>query len=55
MIDMIEECMAVGVCEDIVIPKPGQPAVGICKREDVSCGSYIEIRGGIAQAPYHVD
>jgi hypothetical protein len=55
MVDITDYCPADDECEDPVRPEPGDLALGICKREDVSCGSYIEVRNGRAQAPYHVD
>ncbi len=55
MVDLTITCNDNKECQEPVIPKPGESALGICKREDVSCGSYFEIRGGLAQEPYHVD
>ena len=56
MVDLSVTCTGENECQDPpFIPRPGELAMGICKREDVSCGSYIEIRHGLAQEPYHVD
>ncbi len=55
MFDITAYCKPGEECKDPVKPSPGDLAVGICKREDVSCGSYIEIKGGIAQEPFHIN
>jgi hypothetical protein len=55
IVDMVVECKLGEECRDPVRPKAGERAVGICKRTDESCGSYIEIKDGIAQDPYHID
>jgi hypothetical protein len=55
MFELTARCELGKECSDPVRPQPGDAAVGICKREDVSCGSYIEIKRGIAQEAYHID
>jgi hypothetical protein len=56
MVDLEVNCEPGEECIDPpVLPKTGDRAMGICKREDLSCGSYIEIKGGIAQEPYSID
>ena len=42
-------------CPEPQVPAPGSPAVGICKRNNERCGSFYEIKHGIAQPPRHVD
>ena len=53
--DKVSVCEPGKECIDPVIPAPGQPFVGICQRDDASCGSFIEIRKGQAEPAYHVD
>jgi hypothetical protein len=55
MVDITTRCTVAGECVAAVIPKPGEPAGGICKLDDNPCGSFIEIKDGIAQPAYHVD
>ena len=55
LVDMVSVCEPGKECIDPVIPAPGQPFVGICQRDDASCGSFIEIRKGQAEPAYHVD
>jgi hypothetical protein len=55
IIDIRAECTPGVECDEPVLPKPGERAVGICKLDDVRCGSYIEIRNGRAQEIYHID
>ena len=55
IVDIEERCLPGKECEAVVLPKAGDRAVGICKRDDAYCGSFIEIKGGIAQEIYHAD
>jgi len=53
--DLEEVCTAGEGCKAPHVPKPGESASGICKRNNERCGSFIEIKGGLAQVPYHID
>jgi hypothetical protein len=55
MIDLTIRCDKNQQCTEPHEPAAGSPAVGTCKTRDVRCGSYIEIKKGIAQEPYHID
>jgi hypothetical protein len=55
LIDMVSVCEPGKECVDPVIPEPGQPAAGICQRDDTGCGSFIEIHKGRADSAYHID
>ena len=55
MVDLTIRCDENKQCTEPVIPVTGSAAVGTCKTRDVGCGSYIEIKKGIAQEPYHID
>lgn len=55
MVDTTLVCDENKQCIEPVIPLTGTMATGICKGMDVSCGSYIEIKKGIVQEPYHID
>ena len=53
--DLEVVCKVDSGCPEPQVPKPGEPAVGICKRNNERCGSFYEIKNGIAQPPRHVD
>ena len=55
MVDTTLYCDENKQCIEPYIPLTGTMAVGVCKRMDVSCGSYIEIKKGIVQEVYHID
>jgi hypothetical protein len=55
LVDTVSVCEAGKGCIDPVIPQTGQPFVGICQRDDASCGSFIEIHKGRAEPQYDVD
>jgi hypothetical protein len=56
MVDLTIRCESeTQQCTEPDEPATGSAAVGICKTQDVRCGSYIEIKKGIAQELYHID
>jgi hypothetical protein len=55
LVDMVIVCERGKECSNPEFPKPGQPFVGICQRDDRFCGSFIEIVKGQAEPAYHVD
>lgn len=48
-IDVVTVCDEAGNCKEPVLPKPGQPATGMCQADSDPCGSVIPITNGIAQ------
>lgn len=55
MVDATLRCDENKQCIEPVIPLNGTMAIGVCKRIDVPCGSYIEIKKGIVQEQYDID
>lgn len=55
MVDLTIRCDENQQCTGPDEPTTGSAAVGTCETHDVRCGSYIEIKKGIAQEPYHID
>jgi hypothetical protein len=52
MVDDREECTPGGECKPLAQPKTGEPAVGICRRENVQCELTITVEDGRAVNPY---
>ncbi len=48
-------CDEPGNCREPRLPRPGDKVVGTCQEDDDPCGSFIEVRGGIAQPGYNAD
>jgi hypothetical protein len=47
-IDVVTVCDEAGNCKEPVLPKPGQPATGMCQVDNDPCGSVIPIKNGVA-------
>lgn len=54
LIDLTSRCIK-GKCVEPVIPKTGDLALGVCKFDDSSCGTFIEIKDGRVLPVYSVD
>ena len=52
MVDNREECEPGKGCKPLAQPKTGDPVVGICKRESVTCELAITVEDGRARNPY---
>src|SRR5262245_51431957 len=55
MVDMTIRCDVDKNCPELKVPKPGEAASGICQRDDDPCGSFVVIKKGRAQEPFHRD
>ena len=55
VVDLTMRCAAPGDCKEPVIPKPGEPASGVCELNNDPCGSIVVIRKGRAEPILHRD
>lgn len=55
LVELVTTCDENGICADSAAPNAGDPATGICQRDDNPCGSFILVREGRAQTAIHRD
>lgn len=55
IVDLTVKCEGIGKCADFTMPKSGERTMGVCKRDDDPCGSFIVVREGVAESVTHTD